>query len=127
MNFALIYVESEPRKDCLGNIYSPNPRIQTIPLHFLIDTNILPNYRGRIDYNPKTLIDEFSLYSDVLVNIGPSAGSLAKVVGYTSEAYDFDNVEVQIIKTVPKLSSYTSSIASKYNDHRKYRNLYHVS
>lgn len=127
LNFALIYLETEPRKDALGNIYSPKPRIETIPLNFLIDTNIMPLYRGRIDYSVKDILKEFALHTEVIINIGPPAGSLAKVVGYTSEAYDFDQVEVKIVKAVPKLDSFTSAIASKYNDHRRYKSLYNVS
>ncbi len=42
INFALVYLESEPRKDSLGNIYSPKPRVEAIPLNFLIDTKIMP-------------------------------------------------------------------------------------
>lgn len=59
--------------------------------------------------------------------MGPPTGSLAKVVGYVSEAADFDNVEVKILKTVPKLNEITSAIANKYDDHRRYRSVYKVA
>lgn len=84
------------------------------------------SYRGKVDYSDKDLGKEFPLYSEVVLNIGPSKGSLAKVVGYSSEAHEFDNVEVKIIKTVPKLSA-TTSIANKYDDHRNYRSVYKVN
>jgi len=127
INFALVYLESEPRKDSLGMIYSPKPRVEAIPLNFLIDTKIMPSYRGRIDYSQKDLTKEFPLYTDAIINVGPPTGSLAKIVGYVSEAADFDNVDVKIVKTVPKLNHITSAIANKYDDHRRYRSVYKVA
>ena len=62
-----------------------------------------------------------------MINIGPPTGSLARVVGYTSDAYDFDNIEVKIIRSVPKLNTITTAIASRYDNHRNYRSVYHVS
>ena len=66
------------------------------------------------------------MHYEVVINIGPPAGSLARVVGYKSETSDFDNVEVKIVKTPPKLGAVTAAIAAKYDDHRNYRSVYHV-
>jgi hypothetical protein len=101
--------------------------LDIIPLPLIIHTSNTPSYRGQIDYRPKDLQNEFPKNSDVVINIGPHIGSLAKVVGHSRSQVDFDNVEIKILQPVPQLSSVTAAIAHRYDDQKNYRGINDVA
>jgi len=66
---------------------------------------------------------EFPKYSEVVINMGEFIGSTAKVTGYANNNFDFDEVEVRIIKNVPNLATITREIAYKYDSQYNYRSV----
>ncbi len=107
----------------MGALFCSRPLWDIIPLPLVIETANTPQYRGQVDYKPKPLHGEFPKGNDVIINIGPHIGSLAKVVGYEKGHVDFDNVEVKILQPVPQIGQITASIAQRYDDHKNYRSV----
>lgn len=125
--FAIVSSESELRKDSLGGLYCQTPIADVIPLDLIISPQYGGKYLATLDLAPMKLNQEFPVNSEVIINVGEHIGARAQVVGYSRNSFEFDEVEVQILQAVPRLTNTARDIANKYDFQHTYRSVHSIA
>ncbi len=111
----------------MGNLYCQTPIADVIPLDLIISPQYEGRYMATLDLAPMKLNQEFPLNSEVIINVGEHIGARAQVVGYSRNSLEFDEVEVQIVEAVPRLTNTAREIASKFDFQHTYRSVHSVA